>query len=92
MSEYQYYEFVALDRPLSQEQIAELRALTTRATITPTRFQNIYHWGSFRGNADSSSCFDDIDAHGKGGMAMTRRNCAGDLCEQFGVSYPPESR
>lgn len=50
MSEYQYYEFVALDRPLTGEQMAELRALTTRATITPTRLQNVYHWGSFRGN------------------------------------------
>ena len=26
------------------------RALSTRATITPTRFQNVYHWGDFRGN------------------------------------------
>ena len=50
MSEYQYYEFVALDRPLTGEQMSELRALTTRATITPTRLQNVYHWGSFRGD------------------------------------------
>ena len=27
MSEYQYYEFLAIDRPLSKEQMAELRAL-----------------------------------------------------------------
>ena len=49
MSEYQYYEFQAVDQPLSQEQMAELRALSTRATITPTRFQNFYTWGDFRG-------------------------------------------
>ena len=49
MSEYQYYEFQAVDQPLSQAQMAELRALSSRATITPTRFQNFYTWGDFRG-------------------------------------------
>src|SRR5438034_11249959 len=29
--------------------MAELRELWTRARITPTRFQNVYHWGDFRG-------------------------------------------
>ena len=38
MSEYQYYEFVALDRPLTRAEQAELRELSTRATITSTRF------------------------------------------------------
>ena len=50
MSEYQYYEFQALDRPLDKHEIAELRALSTRATITPTRFVNTYHYGDFRGD------------------------------------------
>ncbi len=50
MSEYQYYEFLAIDRALSKEQMAELRALSTRATITPTRFQNVYNYGDFRGD------------------------------------------
>ncbi len=60
MSEYQYYEFVAIDRPLNQQQMAELRALSTRATITPSRFQNEYHWGDFRGDPDvlMQKCFD----------------------------------
>jgi hypothetical protein len=49
MSEYQYYEFQAVDRPLTPAEIAELRALSTRATITPTRLQNVYHWGDFKG-------------------------------------------
>lgn len=49
MSEYQYYEFQAVDRPLTREQMAELRALSSRATITPTRLQNVYHWGDFKG-------------------------------------------
>jgi hypothetical protein len=30
--------------------MAELRALSTRATITPTRLQNVYHWGDFKGD------------------------------------------
>jgi hypothetical protein len=31
MSEYQYYEFLALDRPLTENQRAELRSISTRA-------------------------------------------------------------
>lgn len=50
MSEYQYYEFLAVDRPLTKAEMAEVRALSTRATITPTRFQNVYHWGDFKGD------------------------------------------
>jgi hypothetical protein len=50
MSEYQYYEFQAIDRALTKTEMAELRALSTRATITPTRFQNEYHWGDFKGD------------------------------------------
>lgn len=48
MSEYQCYEFVTLDRPLSAKQMAELRAISTRAEITPTRFWNEYHWGDLK--------------------------------------------
>ena len=48
MSEYQSYEFVALDRPLSAREMAELRAISTRAEITPTRFWNEYHWGDLK--------------------------------------------
>jgi hypothetical protein len=50
MSEYQYYEFRAIDRPLDREEMDELRALSTRAEITPTSFTNTYHWGDFKGN------------------------------------------
>ena len=48
MSEYQCYEFVALDAPLSSKQMAELRAVSTRADITSTRFWNEYRWGSLK--------------------------------------------
>ena len=37
MSEYQYYEFQAIDRPLTDRQMRELREISTRATITRTR-------------------------------------------------------
>jgi hypothetical protein len=50
VSEYQYYEFLAVDRPLSEAQRAQLRALSTRAEITATRFTNEYQWGDFRGD------------------------------------------
>jgi hypothetical protein len=50
MSEYQYYEFLALDRPLTQNEMRELRKYSTRATITATRFVNHYEWGDFKGN------------------------------------------
>ena len=50
MSEYQYYEFQAVDRPLTKDEMADLRAISTRATITPTRFVNVYNYGDL--NAD----------------------------------------
>ncbi len=50
MSEYQYYEFQAIDRPLSDADRAALRALSTRAQITATSFTNHYEWGDFKGD------------------------------------------
>jgi hypothetical protein len=50
VSEYQYYEFAALDQALTSRQQAELRAVSTRAVITPTNFVNTYEWGDL--NAD----------------------------------------
>ena len=52
MSEYQYYEFLALDRPLTTAEQAEVRRLSTRATITATSFTNEYHWGDCKGSPD----------------------------------------
>jgi hypothetical protein len=50
MSEYQYYEFLAIDRPLERSEITALRALSSRAEITPTTFTNVYNWGGFKGS------------------------------------------
>lgn len=60
MSEYQYYEFQAIDRPLSEEDMRWLRGLSTRAQITTTSFVNVYHWGDFRGDPIElmERCFD----------------------------------
>ena len=52
MSEYQYYEFRSVDRPLTKQEMAELRSLSTRAEITPTRFTNTYHFGNFGGSPE----------------------------------------
>ncbi len=50
MSEYQYYEFRAIDRPLTHQEMAQLRTVSTRGKITPTSFKNEYHWGDFKGD------------------------------------------
>ena len=46
--EYQYYEFLALDRPLEKSEIAALRAVSSRADITSTRFSNVYNFGNLK--------------------------------------------
>lgn len=51
MSEYQYYEFLAIDRPLSAREMDHLRAVSTRARITPVSFVNEYNWGDFKGDS-----------------------------------------
>jgi hypothetical protein len=53
VSEYQYYEFVAIDRPLSARQLDEVGALSTRAHITPTSFVNTYEWATSGGTRGS---------------------------------------
>ena len=48
MSEYQYYEFRAIDRPLTKTEMSELRSISTRAMITSTSFTNHYEWGDLK--------------------------------------------
>lgn len=50
MSEYQYYEFQAIDRPLTKDELKGVRALSSRARISATRFVNEYRYGNFRGD------------------------------------------
>jgi hypothetical protein len=53
MSEYQYYEFQAIDRRLTAREMAKLRCFSTRARISPTSFVNEYEWGDFKGDEDA---------------------------------------
>lgn len=48
MSEYQYYEFRAIERALTDRQMQELRAISTRAAITRTSFSNYYTFGDLK--------------------------------------------
>jgi hypothetical protein len=52
MSEYQYYQFLALDQPLSEGDQKALRAISTRAEITRHSFTNVYHWGNLKARPD----------------------------------------
>ena len=51
MSEYQFVHFIAIDRPLSDEQLEFMRRQSTRATVSRREFTNEYHFGDFHGNA-----------------------------------------
>ena len=48
MSEYQYYDFKAIDHALTKTEMAALRAISTRAAITTTSFTNHYEWGDLK--------------------------------------------
>ena len=56
MSEYQYYEFLAIDCPLTQKQIDEVPRFSSPAEITATSFVNVYQWGDFKGDPDLLVC------------------------------------
>jgi hypothetical protein len=52
MSEYQYIAFRAIDRPVDSKNLAYMRKQSSRAEITPWSFENEYHFGDFRGDAE----------------------------------------
>jgi hypothetical protein len=47
MSEYQYYEFQAIDRPLTAEERTEIGSWSSRTDPTSTQAVFIYHYGDF---------------------------------------------
>ncbi|PDW00343.1 hypothetical protein [Candidatus Chloroploca asiatica] len=49
MSEYQYYEFQAVDRPLTAEQKAAMRKLSSRVELSATQAVFNYAYSNFRG-------------------------------------------
>jgi hypothetical protein len=48
MSEYQYYEFQTIDRPLTPKEQAEIKELSSRVKLTPTQAIFLYNYGDFR--------------------------------------------
>ena len=54
MSEYLYYEFQAIDRPLDRAAQDALRSTSSRARITATSFTNHYEWDDLKGDLRST--------------------------------------
>lgn len=52
LSEYQYIAFRAVDRPLSDRELAFAEKQSTRARISRWSFTNKYNFGDFRGDAN----------------------------------------
>ncbi len=52
MSEYQYYEFQAIDRPLTQEEQQAVARLSSRVHPHPHQAVFVYHWSSFPGDSE----------------------------------------
>ncbi len=48
MSEYQRYEFMTIDRPLTREQLDAVRTLSSHIEATSTHALIEYHWGDFK--------------------------------------------
>jgi len=61
MSEYQYYEFVALDGPISDEGMAYARGCSTRAEVSRVHWRNVYNFGDFSGSVER--LLQHYDAH-----------------------------
>jgi hypothetical protein len=61
MSEYQYYEFAAIDGPISDEGLRYARGCSSRAEVSRVRWQNTYHFGDFHGSVDTLLKY--YDAH-----------------------------
>ncbi len=48
MSEYQYYEWLTIDRPLTPKEQAEVERLSSHIEVTATRAVVTYEWGDFK--------------------------------------------
>ena len=60
MSEYQYYEFVAVDGPISDEGLQYARNCSSRAEVSRFRWQNEYHFGDFHGSVETLLKYYDV--------------------------------
>jgi hypothetical protein len=61
MSEYQYFEFAAIDGPISDEGLRYARGCSSRANVSRVRWQNTYTFGDFHGSVDTLLKY--YDAH-----------------------------
>jgi len=52
MSEYQYYEFQAIDKPLNKAQQDEIRKLSSRAELNAQSTRFVYNYGDFHGDKE----------------------------------------
>jgi hypothetical protein len=52
MSEYQYYEFQAIDRPLTDKEQAAISQLSSRVKLTSHRAIFVYNYGDFHGKPE----------------------------------------
>jgi hypothetical protein len=50
MSEYQRYEFMTIDRPLTRAQLDAVNALSSHIEASSTHALVEYHWGDFKHN------------------------------------------
>lgn len=50
MSEYQYYEFCNIDKPMTSQTRHEMKLLSSRSNITTHGASYVYNYGDFRGN------------------------------------------
>ena len=60
MSEFQFYEFQAIDRTLSPEDQKYIQSLSSRVKLTASHAQFLYNYGDFRGDSEKllDRCFD----------------------------------
>ena len=61
MSEYQYYEFVAIDGPISDEGLRYAEGCSRRAEVSRVHWRNVYNFGDFGGSVDK--LLEYYDAH-----------------------------
>lgn len=61
MSEYQYYEFAAVEGPISDEGLRYARRCSSRAEVSRVRWRNTYNFGDFSGSVNT--LLKHYDAH-----------------------------
>lgn len=52
MSEYQYYEFVAVDGPISDKGLRYAESCSSRADVSRLHWRNVYNFGDFGGSVE----------------------------------------